>query len=69
MDAESCYLALNDSFGSIYQEVDLDTLRDHLLSMVQKTMQPAHVSVRLTQPKRRETTRVFLDSSKTRPCG
>jgi len=33
------------AFGAaLRSEVDLDTLHDHLLSMVQETMQPAHVS-------------------------
>jgi len=41
------------AFGAtLHSEVDLDTLRDHLLSMVQETMQPAHVSLWLTQPER-----------------
>lgn len=44
------------AFGAtLCSEVDLDTLRDHLLSMVQETMQPAHVSLWLRQPERRET--------------
>ena len=34
------------AFGAtLRSEVDLDTLRDHLLSVVQETMQPAHVSL------------------------
>lgn len=41
------------AFGAtLRSEVDLDTLRDHLLSVVQETIQPAHVSLWLRQPER-----------------
>ena len=33
-------------------EVDLDTLREHMLGVVQETMQPAHVSLWMRQPTR-----------------
>ena len=36
--------------ATLRNEVDLDTLREHLLNIVQETMQPAHVSLWLRPP-------------------
>ena len=42
-------------------EVDLNTLKEHLLAVVQETMQPTHVSIWLCAPKRSDekTTRAL----------
>jgi hypothetical protein len=38
--------------ATLRNEVDLTTLREHLLSVIQETMQPAHVSLWLRKPER-----------------
>ncbi len=40
--------------ATLRNEVDLNQLREHLLNVVQETMQPAHVSLWLRQPPRTE---------------
>ncbi|HEY7123841.1 MAG TPA: hypothetical protein VH540_07800 [Ktedonobacterales bacterium] len=46
-DAEKTLAAFS---ATLRNEVDLNGLREHLLAMVQETMQPAHVSLWLKQP-------------------
>jgi hypothetical protein len=47
--------------ATLRQEVDLDTLREHLLAVVQETMQPTHISLWLRQPasSREQNTRLL----------
>ncbi|HYA99356.1 MAG TPA: hypothetical protein VED37_03985 [Ktedonobacteraceae bacterium] len=49
--------------ATLRNEVDLSTLREHLVAVVQETMQPAHVSLWLRQPSRREIS--LFQTSKT----
>jgi hypothetical protein len=44
--------------ATLRQEVDLDQLREHLLEVVQETMEPSHVSLwlRSTAPDRKQQT-------------
>ncbi len=46
--------------ATLRQEVDLDQLREHLLAVVQETMQPAHISLwlRKTEQERKPRTNV-----------
>src|SRR3989440_10482552 len=43
--------------ATLRNEVDLSQLREHLLDVVQETMEPSHVSLWVRQPSRRETRR------------
>lgn len=47
---------LADFSAALRSEVNLNELREHLLSIVAETMQPAHVSLWLRTPERREGT-------------
>jgi hypothetical protein len=44
--------------STLREEVDLNTLREHLLTVVQETMQPAHVSLWLRKPEQERNKRV-----------
>ena len=49
-DAEKMLAAFS---ATLRQETDLKQVREHLIALVQETMQPAHVSLWLRQPERR----------------
>ncbi len=46
---------------TLRQEVDLDQLREHLLNVVQETMQPSHVSLWVRQSRRTEVPSYQID--------
>jgi hypothetical protein len=48
-DAQKVLAAFSDSLRS---EVDLNQLREHMVAVVEETMQPAHVSLWLRKPDR-----------------
>jgi hypothetical protein len=53
-----------EAFSStLRQEVDLDQLREHLLAVVQETMQPTHVSLWLRPPQRTGTHQAVWNSN------
>ncbi len=53
------------AFGTILrQEVDLSQLREQLVTVVQQTMQPAHVSLWLCQPKQRHQEKSEYDDTR-----
>jgi hypothetical protein len=54
------------AFGaSLRDEVELSRLAEHVLAVVEETMQPAHVSLRLIAPPGRGRRNAFRDDSRT----
>jgi hypothetical protein len=55
--------------GTLRQEVDLQQLREHLIAVVQETMQPAYVSLWLHEGSRTETRSLQTDKSSPEEAG
>ena len=47
--------------ATLRNEVDLNELREHVLAVVQDTMQPAHISLWLRPPERRAAETLHLE--------